>query len=148
MPYLAEIVGLINTSLADNKLKDGSRFVKNLNGISELVIRNGEEQTTIPVLVNTNDWKQYDGLDGRYSIQIYHRVLDVEQVESPLSFGDGATNGRESAKMSLFCRSQENKTRPLSTCFYATITIKSTVLGGYPDTLCWVTWCNPRGSTR
>ena len=54
MPYVAEIVGLINTSLATNKLNDGARFIKDLNGISELVIRNGEDQNTIPVLVNTN----------------------------------------------------------------------------------------------
>jgi len=111
MPYIAEIVGLINTSLADNKLNDGARFVKDLNGVSELVVRNGEDQTTIPVLVNLTDWKQYDGLDDRYSIQIYHRVLDVEQVESPLSYGDGATNGRESAKMRLVCFADRKRTK-------------------------------------
>lgn len=111
MPYVAEIVGLINTSLADNKLNDGTRFVKNINGISELVVRNSEDQTTIPVLVNTSDYKQYDGIDDRYSIQIYHRVLDIEQVESPLSYGRGNKNGREQAKMRLICFADRKRTK-------------------------------------
>jgi hypothetical protein len=111
MPYVAEIVGLINSSLEANKLNDGTRFVKNINGISELVVRNSEDQTTIPVLVNTSDYKQYDGIDDRYSIQIYHRVLDIEQVESPLSYGDGATNGREQAKMRLVCFADRKRTK-------------------------------------
>lgn len=111
MPYITNIVDLVNTSLA-SKLVDGSRFVKQLNGLSELIPRNeGEDQTTLPVLVSTNDYKTFDGLDDRYSIQIYHRVISVEQVESPLSFGDGATNGREEAKMRIVCFADRKRTK-------------------------------------
>jgi hypothetical protein len=110
MPYITNIVDLVNTSLA-TKLVDGSRFVKQLNGLSELIPRNDEEQTTIPVLVNTNDFKTFDGLDDRYSIQIYHRVLSIEQIESPLSYGDGATNGREQANMRIVCFADRKRTK-------------------------------------
>lgn len=110
MPYIANIVDLVNTSLS-TKLVDGSRFVKQLNGLSELIPRNDEEQTTIPVLVSTNDFKTFDGLDDRYSIQIYHRVLSIEQTESPLSYGDGATNGREQANMRIVCFADRKRTK-------------------------------------
>lgn len=111
MPYLSEIVTLINQSLANNKLKDGSRFIKDLNGISELVIRNTGEQTTVPTLVNTFDWREYTGIDDRFSVQIYHRVVSVEQVESPISFGDGDTTGREQVRMVCVCFADRKRTK-------------------------------------
>lgn len=111
MPYIAEIVTLINATL-DTTFTDGSRFIKNINGVSELIVQNNEgDQTTIPVLVNTSDWKQFDGLDDRWSIQIYHRVIGVEQIESPLSYGDGNDNGREQANMRLICFADRKRTK-------------------------------------
>ena len=74
MPYISEIVDLLNASLAANKLKDGSRFVLDLQGVSELIPRNEEDQTTIPTLINTQDWREFTGFDDRFSVQIYHRV--------------------------------------------------------------------------
>lgn len=132
MPYIANIVDLVNTSLA-TKLVDGSRFVKQLNGLSELIPRNeGDDQTTLPVLVSTNDYKTFDGLDDRYSIQIYHRVISVEQVESPLSFGDGATNGREEAKMRIVCFADRKRTKldPYAMAFL----LRSTLNEQFTDT--------------
>ncbi len=111
MPYIAEIVTLINDTL-DTTFTDGTRFVKNINGVSELIVQNNEDnQTTIPVLVNTSDWKQFDGLDDRWSIQIYHRVIGVEQIESPLSYGDGNENGREQANMRIVCFADRKRTK-------------------------------------
>jgi len=111
MPYISEIVGLINTGLDTNKLKDGSRFVKDLNGISELIIRNTDEQTTVPTLVNTFDWKEFVGLDDRYSVQLYHRVVDISNVESPLSYGNGTTNGREESNMIVVVFADRKRTK-------------------------------------
>lgn len=111
MPYIAEIVNLLNTSLAQNRLKDGSRFVLDLQGVSELVQRNEEDQPTIPTLVNTQDWREFTGFDDRFSVQIYHRVLSIEQIESPLSYGNGNTNGREQASMRLVCFADRKRTR-------------------------------------
>ena len=111
MPYISEIVDLLNVSLAANKLKDGSRFVLDLQGVSELIPRNEEDQTTIPTLVNTQDWREFTGFDDRFSVQIYHRVLNVEQVESPLSYGNGNTNGREQATMRLVCFADRKRTK-------------------------------------
>jgi len=111
MPYISEIVDLINTSLAQNRLKDGGRFVLDLQGVSELIPRNEESSTTIPTLVNTNDWREFVGFDDRFSVQIYHRVLNVEKVDSPLSYGDGSNNGREQASMRLICFADRKRTK-------------------------------------
>ena len=111
MPYISEIVALINAQLDSNKLKDGSRFVKDLNGISELIIQNTEDQTTIPTLVNTFDWREFVGVDDRFSVQLYHRVIDVSQVESPLSYGNGNTNGREEANMVVVVFADRKRTK-------------------------------------
>ncbi len=110
MPYVGEIVTLINEAISD-KLIDGSRFVNKIDGISELIIRNEEEQTTVPTLVSVNDWKEFVGADDRYSVQIYHRVVDVETVESPISYGDGNSNGREQATMKIVVFADRKRTR-------------------------------------
>lgn len=109
MPYLAEIVDLLNQELTD-RMTDGARFILQLNGITELQPRNEEDQTTIPVLVNTRDWSTFSGIDDRFSVQVYHRIIDIKQVESPLSYGDGATNGREEATVRMVCFCDKQRT--------------------------------------
>ena len=111
MPYLAEIVDLINADLDSGKFIDGNRFVKQLSGLSALQVRNDEEQNTIPVLVNTRDYSTFTGVDDRYSVQIYHRVVEINQEESPLNYGDGVTNGREVATMRIVCFADKQRTR-------------------------------------
>lgn len=112
MPYLNEIVDMINAALATERLQDGSRFTVDLHGISELIQNNLEDTTTtIPVLVNTNDWREFTGFDDRYSVQVYHRVLNIQQVESPLSYGNGNTNGREQTTMRLVCFADRKRTK-------------------------------------
>lgn len=112
MPFLKEIVDLVNADLDAGKLIDGKRFVKNLNGLCELQPRNNaEDQDTLPVIVNTRDYSTFAGLDDRYSLQLYHRILSVEQQESPLSYGDGQTNGREVATMRCVVFADKQRTR-------------------------------------
>lgn len=131
MPYISEIVDLLNTSLADGKLKDGSRFVLDLQGVSELIPRNEEDQTTIPTLVNTQDWREFTGFDDRFSVQIYHRVLNIEQVESPLSYGNGDTNGREKAMMRMVVFGDRKRTKldPYQLAFMIRSSINQQFLG-------------------
>lgn len=104
MPYIAEIVDLINADLSAGKFVDGTRFVKQLNGLVDLQpINEVEGQRTVPVIVNTRDFASQSVLDDRFSLQIYHRVISIENEVSPLSYGDGQTNGREVATMRLVC---------------------------------------------
>lgn len=112
MPYISEIVDLINADLSAGKLIDGTRFVKQLNGLVDLQpVNEVEGQTTIPVIVNTRDYSTHAVLDDRFSIQLYHRVISIEQEESPLSYGDGQTNGREIANMRMVCFADKQRTR-------------------------------------
>ena len=101
MPYINEIVNIINTTLAQGKLKD-SRFNKQLIGLSELLPRNYQgEQDTIPALVSLNNSAQFSGFDDRFNIVIYHRCLSTNIVESPVLFGDGLNSAREESEMRM-----------------------------------------------
>ena len=104
MPYLNEIVGIINTTLANGKLKDDQRFVKQLNGLAEQLPRNyNNNQDGIPSLVDINGGIQFSGFNDTYSIVLYHRCLSTTIVETPVSFGDGLNTAREEAQMRLIC---------------------------------------------
>lgn len=131
MPYISEIVTLINATLTET-FKDGSRFIKDIKGVSELVPRNNaDDQNTIPVLVNTSDFKEFSGVDDRWSLQIYHRVLSVEQVETPISYGDGNENAREQANMRLVCFADRKRTKldPYQMAFMIRSSLNNQYLG-------------------
>ena len=101
MPYINEIVSIINDTLAQGKLKD-SRFNKQLLGLAELLPRNyNDEQDSIPALVSLNNSTQFSGFDDRYNIVIYHRCLSTNIVESPVLFGDGLNTAREESEMRM-----------------------------------------------
>ncbi len=102
MPYIHEIVNIINTSLATGKLKDDSRFNKALYGVAETLPRNyNDEQDGIPAVVDLNGGIQFSGFDDRYSIVIYHKVLSTSIVDAPIAFGDGNNAAREEAQMRM-----------------------------------------------
>ena len=101
MPYINEIVNIINTTLAQGKLKD-SRFNKQLLGLSELLPRNYQgDQDSIPAMVSLNNSAQFSGFDDRFNIVIYHRCLSTNIVESPVLFGDGLNTAREESVMRM-----------------------------------------------
>lgn len=112
MPYIAEIVDLINNDLATGKFIDGTRFVRQFNGLVDLQpVNEVEGQRTIPVVVGTKDFAEHTVLNDNFSIQIYHRLISIEQQESPLNYGDGQTNGREVATMRLICFADKRQTK-------------------------------------
>lgn len=101
MPYINEIVNIINDTLANGKLKD-SRFNKQLFGLSELLPRNYQgDQDSIPAMVSLNNSAQFSGFDDRFNIVIYHRCLSTNIVESPVLFGDGLNTAREESVMRM-----------------------------------------------
>lgn len=111
MPYIAEIVDLLNADLISGKLIDGSRFINNLNGLSELAEVNGTEQTTVPVLVSQRDFSTFTGFDDRYSFQAYHRILSVANEETGQTYGRGQSDGREIAAMRMVIFADKQRTR-------------------------------------
>ena len=111
MPYIAEIVEMLNSDLQSGKLTDGKRFTNQLNGLSELQPVNESDQRTVPILVSQRDFSTFAGFDDRYSFQCYHRIIGIQNEESPLSYGDGATNGREVAQMRMVVFADKQRTR-------------------------------------
>lgn len=102
MPYIHEIVNIINTTLAAGKLSDDGRFNKAMYGIAETLPRNYDgEQDGIPAIVDLNGGIQFSGFDDRYSIVIYHKVLSTSIVDAPIGFGDGNNAAREEAQMRM-----------------------------------------------
>lgn len=101
MPYINEIVSIINDTLANGKLNN-SKFNKQLLGLAELLPRNyNTEQDSIPALVSLNNSTQFSGFDDRYNILIYHRCLTTNIVETPFQFGDGINTAREESEMRM-----------------------------------------------
>jgi hypothetical protein len=108
MPYINEIVNIINTTLAEGKLKS-SRFNKQLFGLSELLPRNYQDnQDAIPAMVSLNNSAQFSGFDDRFNIVIYHRCLSTNIVESPIQFGDGLNTAREESEMRMIVFADRN----------------------------------------
>lgn len=102
MPYLHEIVDIINDTLATGKLKDDGVFNKKLFGLCEILPRNyNDEQDGIPAVIDLNGGTTFSGFDDRYSIVIYHRCLSTDIVEAPVAFGDGTNVAREEASMRM-----------------------------------------------
>jgi len=102
MPYINEIVDIINQTLATGKLKDDERFVKNLHGVAEPLPRNiNGTQDLIPSVVDLNGGTEFSGFEDQYSIVLYHRVLSTTIGQPPVMFGDGANTGREEARMRM-----------------------------------------------
>ena len=102
MPYINEIVDIINQTLATGKLKDDERFVKNLHSLAEPLPRNiNGTQELIPSVVDLNGGTTFSGFEDQYSIVLYHRVLSTIVGQAPVMFGDGANTGREEARMRM-----------------------------------------------
>ena len=102
MPYINEIVDIINQTLATGKLQDDARFVKQLHGVAEPLPRNiNGGQDLIPSVVDLNGGATFSGFHDQYSIVIYHRVLSTTIGQPPVMFGDGANTGREEARMRM-----------------------------------------------
>lgn len=112
MPYLNEIVNIINTTLDTGKLSDDKRFVKKLHGLCEILPRNyGGNQNGIPALVDINGGSTFSGFDDIYSIVLYHRCLTTSVNPSPVAFGDGGNTAREEARMRLICFADRVRTK-------------------------------------
>jgi hypothetical protein len=112
MPYLNEIVTIINSTLETGKLVDDKRFVKQLFGLSEILPRNyNGNQDGIPALVDINGGTTFSGFNDTYSIVIYHRCLQTSVTDAPVAFGDGGNAAREDAKMRLICFADRIRTK-------------------------------------
>lgn len=112
MPYINEIVSIINTTLANGKLSDGTRFVKQLNGLAETLPRNyNQSQDGIPTLVDTNGGTMFSGFNDAYSITIYHRCLSTNIIEPAVQFGDGNNAAREEASMRMIVWADRVRTK-------------------------------------
>jgi len=99
MPYLNEIVDIVNTTLATGKLKTYNR---KLFGVSELLPRNfNNAQDTIPALVTNFGSTMFSGFDDKFDIVIYHRCLSTSIEEGAVLFGDGLNTAREVAEMRM-----------------------------------------------
>jgi len=121
MPYINQIVDIINDTLSNNKLSDDKRFVKKLYGLSELLPRNnGDTQDTIPVLMDLNGGIIFSGFNDIYSIIIYHRCLNTNIVSAPVAFGDGGNAAREEANMRMIVYANRlvTKMQPQQLAFY------------------------------
>lgn len=100
MPYINQIVDIINNKLSEHALRDDSRFIKKLYGLVELLKRNNENnEDTIPVLLDLNGNITFSGFNDLYSIIIYHRCLGLNTIDGPIMFGDGDNSMREEASM-------------------------------------------------
>ena len=90
MPYISQIVDIINNTLANGKIKDDIRFRKQLHGLAELLPRHiNDDQNAIPALVSLTNNITFSGFDDSKSIVIYHRCVETEIIESEFQFGDG-----------------------------------------------------------
>jgi hypothetical protein len=99
MPYLNEIVDIVNTTLATGKLKTYNR---KLFGVSELLPRNfNNAQDTIPALVTNFGSTMFSGFDDKFDIVIYHRCISTSIEEGAVLFGDGLNTAREVAEMRM-----------------------------------------------
>ena len=107
MPYLNEIVDIVNTTLATGKLKTYNR---KLFGISELLPRNfNNAQDTIPALVTNFGSTMFSGFDDKFDIVIYHRCISTSIEEGAVLFGDGLNTSRETAEMRMVVFGQRKK---------------------------------------
>lgn len=108
MPYINEIVNIINNTLAEGKLKN-NKFNKQLFGLSELLPRNyQDQQDAIPAMVSLNNSAHFSGFDDRFNIVIYHRCLSTNIIESPVLFGDGLNTAREESEMRMIVFADRN----------------------------------------
>jgi hypothetical protein len=139
MPYINEIVSIINTTLAAGKLSDDKRFVRQLHGLSETLPRNyNNAQDGIPTLVDVNGGTMFSGFNDAYSIVIYHRCLSTNIVEAPVQFGDGNNAAREEASMRMIVWADRLKTKlqPQQLSFLLTSAVQQqlmyTQISSYP----------------
>jgi len=139
MPYINEIVSIINTTLATGKLSDDKRFVRQLHGLSETLPRNyNNAQDGIPTLVDVNGGTMFSGFNDAYSIVIYHRCLSTNIVEAPVQFGDGNNAAREEASMRMIVWADRLKTKlqPQQLSFLLTSAVQQqlmyTQISSYP----------------
>jgi hypothetical protein len=139
MPYINEIVSIINNTLAAGKLSDDKRFVRQLHGLSETLPRNyNNSQDGIPTLVDVNGGTMFSGFNDAYSIVIYHRCLSTNIVEAPVQFGDGNNAAREEASMRMIVWADRLKTKlqPQQLSFLLTSAVQQqlmyTQISSYP----------------
>ena len=139
MPYINEIVSIINTTLAAGKLSDDKRFVRQLHGLSETLPRNyNNAQDGIPTLVDVNGGTMFSGFNDAYSIVIYHRCLSTNIVQAPVQFGDGNNAAREEASMRMIVWADRIKTKlqPQQLSFLLTSAVQQqlmyTQISSYP----------------
>jgi len=127
MPFLDSIVGLINTGIED-KL-NASKVIISLKGISKQMPRTDEDSTHIPAYVDNSGNGEFNAVDDRYSITIYHKCegLNYEGVEQ-LDFGDGQLFSRETANMALFCWADRKRLQMTQEW------LASVIAGGFPTT--------------
>lgn len=92
MSKINEIVNLVNAELESTTLIS-KRFQKgNILGLAELVTKEEEEPTTVPLILNNNGEGTEVMLDDNYPFQIYHRITDIAVADNNGDdFGDGDT---------------------------------------------------------
>lgn len=94
MPYLNELVALINDGIRDSSLKDKRFSTAQLEGIAYQVAREsteGEQLEVFPAIVEPEKDPRYIGVDDTYPLIIYHRVLSNTYADDAKQsqYGDG-----------------------------------------------------------
>lgn len=104
MPYIAEIVNHINSKLIEaNGVLDNASIVKKFNGIAKFVPQQTETTTRIPMLYDIATFEQFAGIDDRFNLHGYHRILNRKIETSPNNFGDSNNFLIETTNMLLVC---------------------------------------------
>lgn len=95
MPYLNELIGLVNDKIKSSSLTDKRFSGAKIAGIAYQVVRQETEDVleVWPAIVELNKVEQYIGVDDAFPLTIYHRILNNAYADDAKTgqFGDGFT---------------------------------------------------------
>jgi hypothetical protein len=113
MPYLTNIVDEINaTMVASGSVLDQAKFIKKFNGIAKSVPLISEEgQKRLPILYSIADGTQFAGIDDRYNLFGYYRIVSRAITTSDNNFGDSNRMKIETTNLNLICYADLDRTR-------------------------------------
>ena len=104
MPYITKIVDYINSKIIEEGgILDNAKYVKHFNGIAKFIPIGGENQPRIPLLYSIANGEQFAGVDDRYSLHGYHRILNRKVETNSNNFGDSNNLQIETTTILLVC---------------------------------------------
>lgn len=113
MPYLTNIVDEINaTMVASGSVLDQAKFIKKFNGIAKSAPLISEEgQKRLPILYSIADGTQFAGIDDRYNLFGYYRIVSRAITTSDNNFGDSNRMKIETTNLNLICYADLDRIR-------------------------------------